>query len=362
MELPAQQESNNVDTDTLRGLEPVSSLSHERLEELAGETVVEVLPAGAVLFEEGDDDRQLIYLLNGELELRSSLRREPRIVTAGMPESWQPIGNKHPRLSTGTALSEVEIIRIDADRLDTLLTWDQVTGFGDARPEAHDEDAAERQQALGQLANSSALRQLPSPNIDELMARMEPMVTRAGEVIIHQGDPGDYFYLIETGLVAVTRAPEPGAEPAELVRLGPGAAFGEEALVSDNPRNANVVMVTDGRLLRLAKGDFVELMKEPLLNWIPFDAALAAIADGAELLDLRVPAEFEQGHLPGAENLPLPELRGRMPGLDPDLRYICYCNTGRRSSAGAFLLSQNGFRAEVLENGLHDVPNAYLIR
>ncbi|QKQ25874.1 cyclic nucleotide-binding domain-containing protein [Candidatus Reidiella endopervernicosa] len=69
-----------------------------------------------------------------------------------------------------------------------------------------------------------------------------------------------------------------GEAPVELVQLGEGASFGEEALISDNPRNANVVMVTDGTLLRLNKQNFVELLKEPMLNWLSFGDLLEELS------------------------------------------------------------------------------------
>ncbi len=47
-----------------------------------------------------------------------------------------------------------------------------------------------------------------------------------------------------------------------------GDAFGEEALLSDAKRNANVTMETNGALMRLSKDDFNELLKEPMLSWL----------------------------------------------------------------------------------------------
>ncbi|QKQ28178.1 rhodanese-like domain-containing protein [Candidatus Reidiella endopervernicosa] len=76
------------------------------------------------------------------------------------------------------------------------------------------------------------------------------------------------------------------------------------------------------------------------------------------MIDVRVPAEYDQGHLPGAINVPLQEIRQHLAGLDRELHHLIY----RRSSAAAFLLSQDGLRSSVLTDGLKDVPSAYLIR
>ncbi|OOZ39500.1 hypothetical protein BOW53_11355 [Solemya pervernicosa gill symbiont] len=362
------EESEHVDVDTLKGLEPVSSLSSERLQELADQTVIEFVEPDTTLFTEGDRDRRLFYLLEGEIELSSSIGNSQRVITAGMPETWHPIGHKLPRQATAKTLSHAEVIRIDADIFDNLLTWDQMAGVDDSSTaeDDHSNDASTEpgvsNQTLGQLHTSSILQQLPAANLEQLLARMERIEAKPTEMVIKQGDPGDYFYLLESGVVSVTRSNSPGEAPVELVQLGEGASFGEEALISDNPRNANVVMVTDGTLLRLNKQNFVELLKEPMLNWLSFGDLLEELEEGAELIDVRVPAEYDQGHLPGAINVPLQEIRQHLAGLDRELHHLIYCNTGRRSSAAAFLLSQDGLKSSVLTDGLKDVPSAYLIR
>ncbi|NOT66665.1 MAG: hypothetical protein HOP06_11725 [Methylotenera sp.] len=52
-----------------------------------------------------------------------------------------------------------------------------------------------------------------------------------------------------------------------------------------------------------------------------------------------------------AINLPLDEIRKHARNLDPNKTYISYCQTGRRSSAAAFILVQSGFKAVVLKGG-----------
>ena len=50
--------------------------------------------------------------------------------------------------------------------------------------------------------------------------------------------------------------------------------------------------------------------------------------------------------------MPLNEVRNSFPVLDATREYIVYCQSGRRSSAAAFLFAQHGFRASLLEGGL----------
>ena len=130
-------------------------------------------------------------------------------------------------------------------------------------------------------------------------------------------------------------------------------AFGEEALGAGVKRNATVAMKSDGVLLRLAKPDFEALLKAPLLHRLSRSAAEARVAAGqATWLDVRYPVEFAQDGLPGAINVPLNEIRSAYGILDAGREYIVYCQSGRRSSAAAFLLAQHGFSACCLEGGL----------
>jgi phage shock protein E len=55
---------------------------------------------------------------------------------------------------------------------------------------------------------------------------------------------------------------------------------------------------------------------------------------GTVLIDVRTPAEFAEGHLEGAINIPveLPTFAAQVAELDPDLEYLVYCRSGRRSA------------------------------
>jgi rhodanese-related sulfurtransferase len=173
------------------------------------------------------------------------------------------------------------------------------------------------------------------------------------DVVIKQGDEGDYFYAITSGSCEVSRESPASREAIKLAVLQQGDTFGEEALISGAKRNATVKMLTDGALMRLNKDDFKKLLNEPMLDRIDFAAASGLVAGGgARWLDVRMPSEFEGSHLPGAISLPLCFLRLRLKQLDPQLKYVVVCDTGRRSSAGAFILKERGFDAFVLMGGM----------
>ncbi len=69
------------------------------------------------------------------------------------------------------------------------------------------------------------------------------------------------------------------------------------------------------------------------------------------ILDVRDPAEYQSGHIPGAINLPLNELRGRLTELPKDKEIWVYCRVGQRSYYANRVLSQKGFKARNLPGG-----------
>ena len=138
-----------------------------------------------------------------------------------------------------------------------------------------------------------------------------------------------------------------------LAELTVGDTFGEEALISESKRNATITMLTNGALMRLGKDDFQKLLTEPVLEWLDHDEANDVVTDGGRWLDVRLPSEFDASHEDGAVNIPLYMLRLSLNTLNPELKYVVYCDTGRRSSAATFILSQNGFQAVVVKDGLN---------
>jgi len=113
-----------------------------------------------------------------------------------------------------------------------------------------------------------------------------------------------------------------------------------------------VTMTTDGMLLRLSKEDFNQLLLAPLLLKVTGEEAARRVAAGATWIDVRFPAEYQSDGYPGAINIPLNDIRQASAALDPAKEYIVYCQTGRRSSAAAFLLSQRGLHAALLDGGM----------
>jgi MFS family permease len=96
------------------------------------------------------------------------------------------------------------------------------------------------------LRGVSMLAALPLPVLERLAREAVPAQHRAGDTIVREGDPGDRFYVLETGVVEILGR-----------RFGPGEAFGEIALLRDVPRTATATAITDVELVALERGPFV---------------------------------------------------------------------------------------------------------
>ena len=82
------------------------------------------------------------------------------------------------------------------------------------------------------------------------------------------------------------------------------------------------------------------------------EEARRMIEDGAQLVDVRGPHEWEAGHIPGARHLPLEQLPELVEELDRSRPVIAYCRGGTRSSMAAEALAGAGFEASKLSEGI----------
>ena len=345
-------ESKPLDLGLLRSFSPLDGLKSENLHSLARKTVLRELPSGRTLFKEGDTDKRTFYLLSGVVELLHD-NRTVLMIRGGSPEARNPIGPSNPRRYTARVVSDrAEFLSLDSEMLDMMLTWDQTGSYEVNELRNVTEEGPSADDWMTTLLQTKAFHKIPPANIQAIFMRMQRMDCRPGELIIKQGDEGDFFYVIVKGKCLVTRETPLNKEGIKLAELGMGDTFGEEALISDARRNATVSMLTEGTLMRLAKEDFRTLLNEPMLEWVELAQAQAIVARGGKWLDVRLPSEFENSHVEGAINLPLYFIRLKLKSLERNVHYVVCCDTGRRSSAGAYILSERGFQASVLKGGL----------
>ena len=339
-----------VSTELLRGFSPLDGLKRDNLAALARKVQIREMSPGQLLFKEGDTEKRTLYVISGTLELVDQ-SKIVGTVEGGSEMARNPIAPVYPRRVTARAKDRVQFISIDSDLLDVMLTWDQ-TGTYEVSELAGRSDQS-NEDWMTMLLQTKAFHKIPPANIQAIFMRMQQINYRSGDVILKQGAEGDYFYVLIRGTALVTRETPLSKEGIKLAALGVGDTFGEEALISDAKRNATVTMQSDGAVMRLGKDDFKKLLNEPMLDWVSMAEAEEIVRGGGQWLDVRLPSEFENKHLDSALNIPLYFIRLKISTLDPAKKYVLCCDTGRRSSAGAYILSERGYNAYVLKGGIN---------
>lgn len=251
------------------------------------------------------------------------------------------------RESQLVAESDAVLLLVDAGFLDTLSSWAELAAY--ARQSGGDELA----RRLLAVRHTVSFNQLPLEHVIQALQQMTTQTVKAGDAVVTQGDKGDSFYVICTGRAEVWKAGIYDDEQKLVDTMGPGDSFGDEALVTGGTRNATVKMVDDGELMVLGAAAFRELMSRPLLAEVEPETIPSMLGDGWRAVDVRYDEEFEDGHIPGALHLPLPELRQRVDAmLDKSGKYITVCLSGKRSAVAAFLLKQRGYDVVTMKDGM----------
>jgi CRP-like cAMP-binding protein len=334
--------------EQLASLAPLGSLPAERLRELAEISTLERVPRRGDPLAPHRGKERSVFLLRGEVLLMFE-GGGTLVVVGGTGDGRLPLNHRHTPVARARAITDAELVVLDDEVLDILVTFGQV---------AAGETAVKVARSIFSLANlrAGAFARLPPARIDDLLARFERIAVKRGDVVIREGEEGDYYYVVESGRCQVERTV--GGVRVTLAELKAGDAFGEEALASDARRNATITLVTEGGLLRLGKKDFKELLGEPLLLRVGYAEGQARVARGATWLDVRYPSEYRYDRLPGAINVPLNEVRNSFSVLEAGREYVVYCQSGRRSSAAAFLFAQRGFQVSLLDGGLRAAGRA----
>lgn len=97
-------------------------------------------------------------------------------------------------------------------------------------------------------------------------------------------------------------------------------------------------------------GFIADNLRSGVIETRQWHEAEVQVAAGAVLVDVRSPEEYAAGHLPGALNVPVDDLRSRLAEL-PDRPLLVYCGVGQRGNVAVRMLTQLGFEAANLDGG-----------
>ncbi len=112
------------------------------------------------------------------------------------------------------------------------------------------------------LKNIYLFNDLTKPELDKILSLAYDKQFNRDEVVFHEGEMGDAFYIVMEGQIRISTM-VPGVGEEALAVLKPGAYFGEMALIDDFPRSASAI-AHEGpvKLLAIYKRDFKRLLAE----------------------------------------------------------------------------------------------------
>ena len=334
----------------LRSYNYFSSLSGNALEDLASKFSTVTFPAGSFITREGDVGESYYFVRDGRLEVFKKGRASENVYLS--------------TIGSGLGFGEIALLTYAA-RSTSVRALTDVTLYELGKADFESVVSAEpafKHRLLQNVRDYTLYNRIKTLQPFELLepekiyVAIEKMTEKTympGEDIIVQGEKGDNYYIIKSGRVAVLKKKkgEPGNN--KVVELGSGDAFGEEALIRDDPRNASCRAMEETVVYVLNKKDFNQIVKSSFLdNIFPEEIDLETYLDDYVVIDARIPPEYEEEHIYGAVNIPIEILRDKCTGFDPSKKYITYCLNDARGMVGAFLLKNRGFNAQCLRGGV----------
>lgn len=294
-----------------------------------------------ILFKRGEEDKECHFLLSGSVDLADEdFGITP--VQGDDDDNFMALDSTHSvHRYTAITTTQCEIVSVRSSYLELISTWAEVR---QSLNESGEDDA----DWLERLITTELFARVPPANIQKLLSRFEEMPAEFGDAVVREGETGAHCYVIKEGKALVSRGA--GDQSETLAALTHGDLFGEDALVSDMPRNATVTMTSAGTLMRLSKEDFDQLLRKPVLNYISrkeLDTMTEEADTGVVVLDVRQPQEADTDPLLRARNIPLSQIRQELRSLERDFIYVI-CGGGR-AEAAAYILSEAGFEARVLK-------------
>lgn len=150
--------------------------------------------------------------------------------------------------------------------------------------------------AITALRRCALFESVSEAALERVAGSLRKRTFRRGEVIFHAGDLGDSLHVIASGSVKIALE-SPDGDEAILVTLGPGAFFGELAVIDAAPRSATATAIEPTQTLSLARAVLRQLMAEDdRLR----DALFSGVAGALRRLTLQL------------EELSFLDLRGRL--------------------------------------------------
>ncbi|HEV7714983.1 MAG TPA: cyclic nucleotide-binding domain-containing protein, partial [Steroidobacteraceae bacterium] len=181
-------EEREASVQLLKAFAPLDGLKRDNLAALAKKVSVRTMPAGRVLFKEGDTDKRTVWVVSGMVEMQEG-SRTVAMIRGGTPDARNPLSAQIPRRLTARTVDEVSYLAIDSELLDVMITWDQ-TGTYEVTELQSQLEGSGGDDWMTTLLQTKAFHRIPPANIQAIFLRMQRVPYKAGEVVIKQGDEG----------------------------------------------------------------------------------------------------------------------------------------------------------------------------
>lgn len=325
------QELKAAYENQLRQMTPFATMSDDRSRAVIDQGRFMQISEGHLLFKRSTDNVTSHFLLSGQLSLvNDAFENTPFTPENGMRQGMVDESEIH--IVSAVAVGECVIFEIERDKLEQFKEDDKKSW-------------------MENLLSTPLFEFVPPSNIQALFKRFEPIAVGANQTIITQGDEGDYFYVIKTGRVAIDQTTS--EEVKRVAEMGAGSGFGQDALISDAPRNATVTTLESCELMRLSEGDFSELLMTPVIEYVTFEEVEAVKSMQSKppvFVDVRSNLEVQPLAISDpVKRIPLPMLRDEMKALESDPIYLVIGpKRPKIAELAAYLLNEAGFTAYVI--------------
>ena len=333
-------------TGILKQFYPLNTFPDDLIELVMQQVKVDNIYRGNVIFRQGANDTDAVYLISGSIQLKSD-EGASFILESESDKAVYPLANIKPRKFSAYVHSDsAAVARIPSKNIESLmfnLEKDKLWTSGSVATES-DVRVLDSEWMMA-MKKTPLFQKLDEESINELFHVMDEESYKAGSAVIKEGEEGEFFYLIKEGQCKVTSNND--NNQAVLAELGPTDSFGEEALLSKAKRNATVTMTTDGVLMLISKKDFEQFMFQPMVQWISSADAKQLLKEGAIPVDVRRPSA-DKSTLKKAIQVPLSKLREQIVDLDTKSKYLILCDNKREAAVSSFLFSKHGLDGYIL--------------
>jgi hypothetical protein len=234
----------------LARFEPFERLDYSALTTLARHCRLLSLPAGRVLLRADAGGTGQQFLARGRVRVEAGSSAHE--IDWRTPAARRPL--RAPDGARIRTLTPASVVWVDIERVAFLL--DTAAGAGYTVDEL---DGLTGGDWLRVFVGTVIGRCLSAAELARLLATHQALAVDSGQRVVTAGAPGDACYLIERGAALVS------CEGRRLAELRAGSFFGEESLLSREPRNADVIMLTAGRLLRFEADAFERVVRPAVL-------------------------------------------------------------------------------------------------